>query len=353
MTHPYSWPEVRRGAERIIMETARALAGRGHEVTVFTTGNQAGTSDFHGARIVRFRRIFSRDWMHEHWFGWRVTPHLARGFDVVHSFMPRDALAAIRTRRIGGHTTLYDEMGVPYLIWDTLRDRGARRKVVSNVDIYGCMSQYALDALRSSSDRVGVRIPGGVRMSEFQPVPEREPAPTLLFSGAFDEGFKGVASLLKALPMVAEIEPDVRLWLSGPGDGKALFAAAPEEARRRTEIMPLGEPSDQAERYARAWVAVQPSVGESFGMVTLEALACGTPVVTSDQGALQELVSATTGAVSEAGNPESLAKAVLHAIDLARDPATIGACRSSAEPYDWDTGVAPLLEDLYAGGPRP
>ena len=352
LTHPYSWPEVRRGAERIIVETARALAGRGHDVTIFTSGSRSGTTVEHGARVVRFRRWAKRDWMHERWFGWRVAARLATGrFDATHAFMPHDAVAAIRTRRLGGHRTLYDEMGVPWLIWAKLRDEKARQRVAADIDVYGCMSQYALDALRAKG-REGVRIPGGVRLSQFTPALERAPRPTLLFSGAFDVAFKGVAGLLEALALVAVDEPDVRLWLSGPGDGRALLAAAPVAARERTEILPLGEPGDQPDRYGRAWATVLPSQRESFGMVMLESLACGTPIVTTDHGAPQELVTPATGAVSEAGNPVSLAAALLEAIELARKPATVDECRRSVEQYDWDTGIAPLLEELYVPGPR-
>lgn len=353
LTHPYSWPEVRRGAERILVETGRALHARGHDVTVFTAGSHGSRRVEDGVRVVRFRRLWRRDWMHEQWFGWRVSPHLAAGrFDATHSFMPHDALAAIRTKRIGGHRTLYDEMGVPWLIWNKLRDEKARERVAADVDVYGCMSQYALEALRAHGSREGVRIPGGVRASHFEPAEARAPTPTLLFSGAFDVPFKGVANLLEALAILAARLPEVRLWLSGPGDGRELLAAAPEAARARTEILPLGRPEDQASRYARAWATVLPSQRESFGMVMLESLACGTPIVTTDHGAPQELVTATTGAVSVAGDASSLADALHRAIELARDPATTQACREAALPYDWDTGIVPLLEELYVPGPR-
>ena len=316
---------------------------------MFTAGRPAGTRRTDGVTTVRFRRVFDRAALHELWFGLRVAPRLAFGrFDVVHSIMPWDALAAISTQRVGGHRTVYEEMGVPGLYWDRRRDGWARWRVVEGADVYGCMSEYALNALaRDCGRHDGVRIPGGVRLGEFAPTTERAPTPTLLFSGAFTQAFKGVATLIEALPLVADREPDVRLWLSGPGDPDRLLGPASEEAVERVDVLPLGAPGDQAHRYARAWATVLPSLRESFGMVMLESLACGTPIVTTDVGAPQEMATSTTGAVARAEDAASLADALCRAIDLARDPATAARCQASVAEYDWDEGIAPLLESLY------
>jgi glycosyltransferase involved in cell wall biosynthesis len=147
---------------------------------------------------------------------------------------------------------------------------------------------------------------------------------------------------------VAEREPEAHLWLSGPGDARPLLAAAPAAARERAEVLPLGEPSDQAERYARAWVTALPSTNESFGMVLLESLASGTPIAVSDHAAPKELVTPQTGVVCEAENPRSLADALVAAFDLARGPQTVERCRAYAAGYDWDESLAPRLERLYA-----
>lgn len=330
------------------MEIARSLTERGHAVTVFSAGWTGGTTVEHGARIVRFRRRWRQPARHERWFAIRLMPSLLRGrFDVVHSFMPRDAVAAIRTQRFTGHRTLYDEMGVPWLMWDGLPDQRARRRVVEEVDVYACMSQYALEALHARTSRRGVQLPGGVRMDEFRPSDRRAAEPTLLYSGALNERFKGVASLLEAVAVAAEREPRLRLWLSGPGDATALLASAPAATRARVRVLDLGQPEDQAERYATAWTTVLPSTGESFGMVMLESLACGTPIVTTDHGAPQELVTPATGAVAAAGDVHSLADALLRALALTRDPSTVDRCREAASDYDWVTAIAPLLERLY------
>lgn len=352
ITHPYSWPEVRRGAERITVETARSLAARGHDVEVITSGATSGRIREGGVTTVRYRRIWTDPVRHERWFGWRIAPRLLAGrYDVVHSLMPRDGRVAVRLARWGGYRTVYEELGIPVAeTWADKPDRAARLAIVAGVDVYGCMSRYALGVLDRDHGRAGALIPGGVRLSEFTPVADRTPEPTILFSGALSEPRKGVALLLDAITLVARTHPAVKLWLSGPGDPGPLLAAASPEARGRTEVLGIGEPHEQAERYARAWVTALPSVNESFGMVLLESLACGTPIVVADDSAPPELVEPGAGAVCRPGDAASLAGALEAAIVLARAPATAARCRSVAAAYDWDAGIAPMLEGLYEGG---
>jgi phosphatidylinositol alpha-mannosyltransferase len=351
ITHPYSWPEVRRGAERIAVETARALAARGHEVTVLTAGNERGRTIVDGFAVVRYQRRFAEAARHERWFGWRIVPQLVTGrYDVVHSLMPWDALAAIRTARIGGHTPVYEELGIPIKAWwEDKPDRYARLQVARRAAVYGCMSQFALGAYERDFGREGALIPGGVRVAEFAPAAERESRPTVLFSGVLDEPRKGVATLLEAIPLVARDEPDVQLWLSGPGDVGPAIEAAPPGAAERTVVLDVGDPHAQSERYGRAWATALPSVNESFGMVLVESLACGTPIVVADHSAPPELVAPGVGAVCPPGDARALAAALLTALRLARDPSTVQRARAVAAAYDWDEAIAPGLEATYRG----
>jgi phosphatidylinositol alpha-mannosyltransferase len=349
ITHPYSWPEVRRGAERITMETASALAARGHEVDVLTAGRPPGRFRQDGFRIIRCRRVFADPIRHERWFGWRISPLLIAGrYDVVHSLMPTDALASVRTARWGGHRTVYEDMGIPVKAWWSDKpDRAARLEVAKRADVYGCMSRFALGILERDHGRSGPLIPGGVRLSEFSPASSRDPRPTILFSGVIDERRKGVSTLLAALPQLAQDEPDVQLWLSGPGSADAVLASAPAEAVRRTVVLDVGDPHSQGARYGRAWVTALPSINESFGMVLVESLACGTPIVVADHSAPPELARPGVGVVCQPDDPGSLAQALVAALALARDPQTVERARAVAAGYDWDAALAPALEAIY------
>jgi glycosyltransferase involved in cell wall biosynthesis len=352
ITHPYSWPDVRRGAERMVRALAAFLTERGHEVTILSAGTPTGWEEDHGARIHRMARRFDDAARHERAFGLALLPHLARGrFDAVHSFAQRDAVAAIRTARITGHRTVYTNLGLPLRDWwDAQPDGKAHARVVRDIDVYGCMSRFALDCLTREYGREGVLTPGGVDLAQFTPAPAREPTPTVLFSGAITEPRKGVSRLLEAIALLAEDRPDIRLWLSGPGDAAPLLAAAPLAARERTVALPLGQPGEQPARYGRAWVTALPSQWDSFGMAHVESLACGTPIVAGNHAAVPELVDpGVTGALCDPLDTASVAAAIADALDLATREQTVAACRASAAPYDWAGSLVPAFEAMYAG----
>jgi len=359
LTHPHSWPEVRRGAERMIVEKARSLAAAGHDVTVFTAGSAPVDEEREGYRLVRFRQRHPAGAAHQRWFGRRVLVPLARGgFDAVHSLAPHDAAASVHAARLRRalrqrpHRTVYEDLGNPYR--DKVlgsHERRARLRVVADVDVYACMSEFSRRMLERDFDRAGTVIPGGVRTADFVPRPRHE-QPTILFSGALDRPEKHVALLLEAVGRLAETRPDVRLHLSGPGDVEPILAAAPADVRDHVTVLPLGDPDGQADRYAEAWVTCLPTQWDSFGLVIVESLAAGTPVVVGDAGAPSELVTPSTGRRTEPFTAEALAESLDQALDMAKDPDTVAACRDLAERYDWDEAITPLLVSVYAGTER-
>jgi glycosyltransferase involved in cell wall biosynthesis len=357
LTHAFCWPEVRRGAERFLAELGPALVRRGHEVTHFSAAHDPGVTIERGVRTVRLPRRFEDQYRHEADFGRRVLPRLlGQPFDAVHSLGRHDAVASIRAAAIrrDGRRTVVTDLGLPDPVW--WRQQGRRQaraaaKVVAGIDVYSAMSRTAVDHLAAGyGRRDGVIVPGGVDLASFAPAPARAPTPTILFSGAITEPRKGVATLLRAVALIAASEPDVRLWLSGPGDPAPLLAAAPAAARERTTALVVGAADEQSDRYGRAWVTCLPSTHDSFGMALVESLACGTPVVTTTHSAPQELVAAgDTGELCSPGDPAELAAACLRALRLSEAPGTAERCRESARPYDWDGGLAPLCEGLYRG----
>jgi len=334
-----------------------ALARRGHEVVHFSAAWDPNVHGGDGVEMVCLRRVFKQQYRHEADFGRRLLPRLVGSeFDAVHTMGRHDAVAAIRAARLRrGMRTVITDLGLPNPQWwatQGRREARAAAKVASHIDVYSAMSRTAVDWLARNYGRDnGVVVPGGVSLAAFKPAPEREPRPTILYSGAIDVPRKGVPVLLAALPLIAEVEPDVQLWLSGPGDPEPFLAEVPEAVRERVTKLGLGDADAQHERYGQAWVTCLPSTHDSFGMALVESLACGTPLVTTTDGAPHELVQAgSTGEVCEPSDPRSLADACARAFELSRNPETVARCRASAEQFDWDLGLAPLCERLYLHG---
>jgi len=187
----------------------------------------------------------------------------------------------------------------------------------------------------------------GIDRTEFHraknPAVARSKTPSVLFVGRVSTG-KGVDTLLDAFDQVRKTLPTVELAIVGPKNDGGLGGHT-AELLARASTMPgvtLVGPKKQRElpeRFQQAWVTVLLSVtmqrwAEQVGMVNLQSLACGTPVVTTWSGSIAEYLGAVTsdaasypaGSVFDTGNGALLvhegdAKAATAAIlSILRDP---------------------------------
>jgi phosphatidylinositol alpha-mannosyltransferase len=213
------------------------------------------------------------------------------------------------------------------------------------------------DARRTVVEHLGgdaVVIPNGVYVDRFASAPVRPEwqgtpeRPTLAFLGRLDEPRKGLPVLAAALPAVLARRPGTRVLVLGRGDASSTLAALGDQAGA---IELLGTLDDAAKasllRSVDAYVAPHTG-GESFGIVLVEAMSAGAPVIASDLGAFRRVLDdGRLGVLVRTGDPAALATAVL---DLLADPAGAAAMarRASAgvRRYDWSR-VAGQVLDVY------
>jgi len=216
-----------------------------------------------------------------------------------------------------------------------------------------------------------VLVPNGVSVRRFdgaQPLPGRDPAatPTVVFLGRIDEARKGLAVLLEALPELVRRVPDVRLLVAGPGDVEQVRASVPRGLRDRVELLGLVSDGDKAGTYASGTVYCAPNThGESFGIVLLEAMATGTPVVASDLEAFRRVLEdGDCGVLVPVRDAAALAGALADLLgDEPRRAVLAQRGRRAVWTYDWGTvarqvvevyetvaAAAPVDLDLDAGG---
>jgi phosphatidylinositol alpha-mannosyltransferase len=361
LTHHYAWPEVRRGGERYLHELGAALHWAGHRVAICTTSPTPGRAEVLGVRV----RYLPRRTNHLHryleqaseaCFGLEVLIREALApLDVWHAFGTADgAAAATLGRWRPGVRSAYLDLGSPSRVWrDGRPDTDLHERIVRDVDEYLCLSEYSNGFLRSDYGREGRVVGGGVDLDRFGPAERRTPAPTLVFPSAVNESRKNLPLLLEAVAVLRRRRVDVRLLLCGPGDPSAVLSAAPDEARLATDVLGVPGDADLVRIYGQAWATVLPAEFEAFGLVLVESLACGTPVVTLAEGAPAEVAQPGVGFRSADGSAEALADACEDALGLAADPASVEACRTVAEGYDWKTAVVPRIEAAYRGEPAP
>ncbi len=146
--------------------------------------------------------------------------------------------------------------------------------------------------------------------------------------------------------ILREVPARLILVGDGPERGRALQAA--EEEGVQGSVLFLGKQESVAELLACADLFLLPSESESFGLVALEAMACGVPVVASDVGGLPEVVPVgTAGVLAPVGDVETMARAGVDFLsDAERWRAASRAARAAATRFDADE-VVPLYEAYY------
>jgi glycosyltransferase involved in cell wall biosynthesis len=350
LCHPTYWPEVRRGAERLTHDLASGLHARGHRVRIVTShrGRPARTTE-DGVEVLRLwrppgdrleRRLFEP---HVQLVPLTYAALRAGDDDVVQALQAGDAAAAARWSRATGRPSVYAHMGIPHRAW--LTARRARLKLVQEA-VAGCSAVTALSAFaRDAFQRwLGVEahvIAPPVDLERFAPdAAARAEHPTVVCAADATDPRKRVPLLTEAFARVRREHPSARLLLD------ARTAGALHEPAAGVHAVAMDDP---APRYREAWVAALPSWGEAFGLVLVEALACGTPVVGADREAIPEVLGGDDGIgrVFAGEDPADVARALLEAIDLGRDPATAERCRARAQHFSLGR-CAERHEALYA-----
>jgi len=197
-----------------------------------------------------------------------------------------------------------------------------------------------------------VVIPNGVHVAAFAEGPplaghaRGRGAPTIGFVGRYDEPRKGLPTLLAAMRTVVRDHPDAHLLVAGRGDPAEFAELVGEElAPHVTLLGELAEPEKAAFLRSVDVYCAPNLLGESFGVILLEAMAAGAPVVASDLDAfVRVLGDGAAGRLVRRGDADALAAALA---ELLADPderarlATAG--RAAVADYDWSVVARRIL----------
>jgi glycosyltransferase involved in cell wall biosynthesis len=258
-----------------------------------------------------------------------------------------DSAAALAWKRRTGRPVVFHYMGIPHHA-DLTRHRRklelTHRAATGSDRVVG-LSRTVADAFRRWLGVEAEVIHPSVNLDGFTPAPERAPEPTIFCAAASDVPRKGVPLLLEAFRTVRGQHESARLHLMRPGD--AALARQLEAEPGVSLVDFVEDPAELAPHYGEAWVSVLPSTGEAFGVVLAESLACGTPVVGTNDSAIPEVIAAPDyGRLFERDDAAGLARALLEALELSQDPKVVETCRARAADFSTDRMVDRWLE-LY------
>ncbi|HLG54692.1 MAG TPA: glycosyltransferase family 4 protein [Vicinamibacterales bacterium] len=268
--------EKRGGIERAAHTLADGLARRDHEVVVFSHDPKP-----HGA-VYEVRELPWKSFVNT-WAGRRITMgYLGNVLALMPEYREFDAVVA------HGDTLLAPFIGKPVLrvmhgsALGEARSATSFGRCVLQLGVYAqelatAFLQRGVVAVSDNTTRdnpfVGRVIPHGVDDSIFTPWPSsRSPEPSVLFVGALDGRKRGHLLLEGFLKTILPAHPTASLTIvgaEGPSHPGITYLTGINDA-------------DLAALYRRAWVYASPSTYEGFGLPYLEAMACGTPVVASE-----------------------------------------------------------------------
>ena len=351
---PYGW-EMPGGVQVHVLALATRLIERGHDVLVLAPGREPPAEDF--VRIVGtpIRIPYQGTvapicpWP---WSAWRVrNARTAFRPDVVHAHEP-----------LIPSTSMYATLGSSAPTVATFHAHAERSRLldVAAPTLRLVWRRIAIPVAVSEAAAafVGARFAGPVRVipngvdvelfGDAEPPADLPEGRRVLWVGRLDPQ-KGFPIALRAFARLAEDLPDVSFVVAGDGPEHGAVEMLPSELRARVTM--LGSvPHDELPKYhAAADAFIAPALGqESFGMVLIEAMAAGVPVVASDIAGYREVVrDGIEGSLVPPGDAEGLAAAlrpILTDTEFAERLRAAG--RARALEFSW-AHVVDRIEAVY------
>ena len=340
-----SWeypPRVVGGISRVVHDLSHKLVNSGHDVTVVTykDGNVPYFEDDNGVAVYRVDNFMISpnnfiDWIMQLNFNMiaKTGEIIAEKgkFDVIHAHDWLTAYAG-KTLKHAYNTPLVSTIHAT----EAGRNSGIRGEMQKYINDTEWMLTYESSEVIVNShymknelqrlfglpyEKINV-VPNGVNLTLFNDVEKdydfrrrfaMDNDKIILFMGRLVYE-KGITTLISAMPKILSNYHDAKLIIAGKG-------GMIDELRAQVNYLGLGNKvyftgylgsKDVQKMYKCADVAVFPSTYEPFGIVALEGMLSGTPVVVSDVGGLNEIVEhGVNGMKSYAGNANSLADSIL------------------------------------------
>jgi glycosyltransferase involved in cell wall biosynthesis len=223
---------------------------------------------------------------------------------------------------------------------------GLARKFADMVLVSNKIDKQKLIDSGFSSDKVSVSY-GGVNSSEIEETPDQEKTYDFIFIGR-NHPQKGIDDLVLSWKEICAKKPNSKLAVVGGIENfielkKKLFR---HNLMGNVEFTGYLSGSSKYAHLKASKVLLFPSYYESFGMVALEALACGVPVVAYDLEVYREAFEDKLITVPR-GNTTALAQAALNSLDLCKDSSFTNELKWFSRKFNFQKTSRSICEGLF------
>lgn len=352
---------ILRGIERYVVNLANALVRMGHEAVLVT-----GRTDSPRSADPVDPRVAVHMVPHYRWHKVTFVPgflldFLRHRYDALSLMLARGegwaAAAADRIRRLPFNVVFHYPAPGHEKQYRAFTRLGLACRATQLIAV----SDYVARDVARWFGRTAAVVPNGVDPEKFRfdPAARRAvreelgvgDADRLILTVGSIEGRKGIAHVLAALPRLLARAPGVRYRYVIVGDGsppqRAAFEAAVRSAGLESTVRLLGFQQAPERYYSAADAFVLLSRDEALGIVVLEALACGLPVVVTDGCAFPEIVPPGVGRLVPPEEPDTVADA-LGAVLAAGRPGEAARVPTVAR-FSWDAIAARYVATLREG----
>ncbi len=303
------------GAEVFTREVAKRWVEAGHKVTLFTSAfpNSKPEEILDGVQIVRSGGKYSVYGQAKKFYKERF---LKEGFDVVIDevntrpfSVPKFAVNGEKVvcliHQLAREYWFY-EMPFPlsYLGYHFFEGRWLKNYVDVPTVTVSASTQHDLEEL--GFKRICV-VPEGLNFEPLNSVPEKASYPVVVYVGRLKRA-KRPDHVIEAFKTVRSAFPNAELWIIGDGPLKKDLVRMAGEGIKFFSGLANGARRDLIRQ---AWVLVNPSVREGFGLNVVEANALGVPCIAYDVGGLRDaVVNGETGLLVKSGDTSALGKEI-------------------------------------------
>ncbi|WP_455645979.1 glycosyltransferase family 4 protein [Methanosphaera sp.] len=370
-----AYPWVTGGAERRIFEIGKRLALKGHDIHIFSLGFWMNSKEFDSQDTITYEGITyhsvgnpmelytednTRSIKEAIYYAWRVLTHAnLSDFDIVDCqgfpyFSCYSSLLRTLTKKTNLVITLHEVWNDYW--YEYMGKKGIFGKIIEKGIFYLtnnviCVSQLTYRNMLQNKEPNNTSIIGnGVNINNITYLNASDSYCDVLYAGRLIPE-KHVDLLIKAMRQVVKVHPYAKCFIVGEGPMEADLKEMVNSLHLENNVFFKGFYDNQVELYGTmksSSVFVLPSKREGFGIVAIEANACGVPVITIDSplNASKDLITSDNGWVIK-DNYEELADLINKLISNEISSKTRDDCRHYAKKYDWNH-ITSLTEEYYS-----